>query len=61
MCQKAIHMMEDDGDFSDNEQANIMALFATNTGVAKAYISSRKQSTRTAFIRRMLSAPDDDD
>ncbi|KAJ6527228.1 hypothetical protein DFH09DRAFT_1328195 [Mycena vulgaris] len=56
VCERVIHMMEDDGDFSDNEQAEVMALFAENSGVAKAYVSSRKKATRTTFARRMLTA-----
>lgn len=47
-------MMEDDGDFSEDEEVSIMAIFAKDLSIARVYSASRKQSRRTAFMRRLL-------
>jgi hypothetical protein len=52
--KRAIRLMEDDGEFSDNEEVDIMRLFMKDTAVAQTYIGSRKKITRTAFIRSIL-------
>ncbi|KAJ7652320.1 hypothetical protein B0H17DRAFT_1147402 [Mycena rosella] len=59
VCERAIHMLEDDGDFSDEEEAQVMELFAEKSGIAKAFISSRKKALVQHFICRMLAAADD--
>ncbi|KAJ7020363.1 hypothetical protein C8F04DRAFT_1318418, partial [Mycena alexandri] len=54
VCKKAIQLMEDDGDFSENEGANIMMLFVEKTAYASAYLAARNKERRTAFLTRLL-------
>ncbi|KAJ7036435.1 hypothetical protein C8F04DRAFT_1258001 [Mycena alexandri] len=56
--KRAIRLMEDDSDFSDNEEVDVMRLFTKDTAVAQTYIRSRKKSTRTAFICSILAEND---
>ncbi|KAJ7763295.1 hypothetical protein B0H16DRAFT_1883690 [Mycena metata] len=56
--KRAIRLMEDDAEFSDNEEVAVMRLFTKDTAVAQAYIGSRKKTTRTAFIRSILEEND---
>jgi hypothetical protein len=56
--KRAIRQMEDDGDFSDNEEVNVMRLFMKDTAVAQTYIGSRKKTSRTAFMRSILEDGD---
>jgi hypothetical protein len=53
--KRAIRLMEDDVEFSDNEEVDVMRLFTKDTAVAQAYIGSRKKTTRTAFIHSILA------
>ncbi|KAF7358753.1 MYB transcription factor 08 [Mycena sanguinolenta] len=55
--RRAIKQMEDDAEFSEEEQVNIMRLFTRDTAVAQTYIASSKKHTRVAFICSVL---DDD-
>jgi hypothetical protein len=55
--RKAIKVLEDDGDFSENDEVKIMRIFTKDTAVAQTYIGVSKQSKRTKFIRSVL---DDD-
>ncbi|KAJ7223788.1 hypothetical protein C8J57DRAFT_1535928 [Mycena rebaudengoi] len=52
--RQAIRMMEEDGEFSDEEEVDIMCLFSKDTALAQTYIGSSKKTTRTAFIRSVL-------
>ena len=56
VCAQAIQLMEDDGDFSENEGANVMMLFVEKSAYAKAYVTLRVKERRTAFINRMLQS-----
>ncbi|KAJ7734820.1 hypothetical protein B0H16DRAFT_1467373 [Mycena metata] len=58
VCKKAIQLMEDDGDFSENEGANIMMLFVEKTAYASAYLAARNKERRTAFLTRLLRVDD---
>ncbi|KAJ7466259.1 hypothetical protein B0H11DRAFT_2284693 [Mycena galericulata] len=52
--QRAIKLMEEDADFSENEEVTVMRLFTKDTAVAQTYIAASKKSMRTAFIRSVL-------
>ncbi|KAJ7659059.1 hypothetical protein DFH06DRAFT_1406054 [Mycena polygramma] len=52
--RSAIRLMEDDGEFSENEEVAVMRLFTKDTAVAQTYIGSRKKTSRTNFIRSIL-------
>jgi hypothetical protein len=52
--QRAIKLMEEDGEFSDNEEVHVMRLFTKDTAVAQTFIGASKKSRRTAFIRSIL-------
>ncbi|KAJ7703618.1 hypothetical protein B0H17DRAFT_1127233 [Mycena rosella] len=52
--QRAIKMMEEDDEFSDGEEVNVMRLFSRDTAIAQTYIGSSKRTTRTAFICSIL-------
>ncbi|KAJ7078253.1 hypothetical protein C8R44DRAFT_910487 [Mycena epipterygia] len=52
--EKAIHLMEEDNDFSQNEAVKVMRIIAKDTAVAQTYIASSKQERRTAFLRSLL-------
>ncbi|KAJ7816476.1 hypothetical protein B0H13DRAFT_2460060 [Mycena leptocephala] len=56
---RAIQLMEDDGDFSENEGANVMMLFVEKSSYAKAFVAVRSRERRTAFIHRALQASED--
>jgi hypothetical protein len=61
VCRKAIQLIEDDGDFSENEGANVVIMFVRKSAYATAFIAARDKKRRTAFIHRMLATPEDDD
>ncbi|KAJ6510775.1 hypothetical protein C8R45DRAFT_1207633 [Mycena sanguinolenta] len=55
---RAVKQMEDDGDFSDDDGANIMMLFSereAGTSMAQTYLASSKKDRRTAFLQRCLA------
>ena len=54
-CGAAIHMLEEDGDLSDNEQVAAIRLFSCKTSVADSYLSIKKKSTRTLFIQSEIA------
>ena len=49
-CNKAIALLEDDGDFSDEEEVEVMGLFAGNMAVADTFLSIHKKNVCTTFI-----------
>jgi hypothetical protein len=51
---RAIKMMEEDNDFSENEEPLVMRLFVKDIAIAQTYIAATKKSCRTAFIRSFL-------
>lgn len=50
----AIKVVEDTEDLSDMEMVEVVEMFRESTGTADAYLSIRKQSTRTAYLNRAL-------
>jgi hypothetical protein len=52
--QQAIQLLEDDGDFSDNEQVHVMGLFADNMAIADTFMHIGKKNVRTTFIRSKI-------
>ena len=58
-CRKAaIQMMEDDGDFSDNDQVRIIHLFASKSEAADSFLSICKKRICTAYIQSELASVD---
>lgn len=53
--QAAIHLMEDDGEFSEDEEVLAIQLFTRDSASADSYLGIRKKSTRTKFIRSQLA------
>ena len=54
----AIQLLEDDGEFSDDEQVRIISLFASKSEAADSFLSIRKKRIRTAYIQSELTATD---
>jgi hypothetical protein len=55
---RAVKQMEDDGDFSDDESANIMMLFSerdAGTAMAQTYLASTQPDKCTRFLRHCLA------
>lgn len=50
----AIHLLEDDGDFSDYEQVEVIQLFKKSIDTADTFLAISKQEVRTKFIRAEL-------
>jgi hypothetical protein len=59
--RRVIQLMEDDGDFSENEGANVMMMFVSKSAYATAFIAARNKKRCTAFIHRILASAEDDD
>jgi hypothetical protein len=55
---KAIALLEDDGDFSDNKEVKVMGLFAGNMAVADTFLGIHKQKLCTSFIRSQFRDQD---
>jgi hypothetical protein len=55
---KAIALLEDDGDFSDDEEVKVMGLFVENMAIADTFLGIRKQKVRTTFIRSQFPDPE---
>ena len=53
--RQAIQLLEDDGDFSDNEQVHVMGLFADNMAIADTFMHIRKKNVHTTFIHSKIS------
>ena len=53
-CTQTIHIMEDDGEFSENEQISIIELFEDKPHTAATYASIWNKSTRTSYIQHAL-------
>jgi hypothetical protein len=51
---RAVKQMEEDGDFSGDEGANIMMLFKDDSAIAQIYLASTKKERRTAFLENCL-------
>ena len=51
---KAINLVDDDGEFSDNEQAHVMVLFSRDIAIADTFTGIKSKSIRTAFIRAQM-------
>lgn len=54
----AIQLMEDDGDFSNNDQVRIIRLFASKSEAADSFLSICKKRIRTAYIQSELTSVD---
>jgi hypothetical protein len=54
----AIQLLEDDGEFSDDEQVRIISLFASKSEAADSFLSIRKKRIRTAYIQSELTTID---
>ena len=54
----AIQLMEDDGDFSDDDQVRIIRLFASKSEAADSFLSIRKKRIRTAYVKSELASTD---
>ncbi|KAJ7452560.1 hypothetical protein FB451DRAFT_1145210 [Mycena latifolia] len=52
--ERAVKQLEDDGDFSEDDGADIMILFTDNSAIAQTYLASDKKDRRTAFLARSL-------
>lgn len=52
--ERAVKQMEDDGDFSGDEETNIMMLFTEDTAVAQTYLAASQKDRRTKFLQRCL-------
>lgn len=52
--QAAIHVIEDDGDLSDNEQIQIFRVIRKDTAFADTLLSIHKKDDRTQFIKSEL-------
>lgn len=50
----AIKVVEDTEELSDSEMVDVVEMFRERTGVADAYLSIRKKSTRTAYLNKAL-------
>ncbi|CAK5275035.1 unnamed protein product [Mycena citricolor] len=50
----AMEVMQDDNDFSSEEESNMILLISkdTNGAISQVYTSTRKKKTRTAFLRK---------
>ncbi|KAJ7462980.1 hypothetical protein FB451DRAFT_1266486 [Mycena latifolia] len=49
-----VKQLEDDGDFSEDDGADIMILFTDDSAIAQTYLASDKKDRRTAFLARSL-------
>jgi hypothetical protein len=52
---KAIDLVLEDDEFSENEQGEIMVLFAEDVGFADTYVAIPRKSLRTSFIQSKLA------
>jgi len=50
----AIHLLEEDGDLSDNEQVQAIHLFSRRTAAADSYLAIKKKAIRTLYIQSEL-------
>lgn len=50
----AIKVVEDTEELSDSDMVDVVEMFRERTGVADAYLSIRKKSTRTAYLNKAL-------
>lgn len=50
----AIHLLEEDGDLSDNEEVQAIRLFSRRTAVADSYLAIKKKATRTRYVQLEL-------
>ena len=50
----AIKLVEDMEELSDTEVVDVVEMFRENTGIADAYLSLRKKTTRTAYLNKAL-------
>ncbi|KAF8171127.1 Myb/SANT-like DNA-binding domain-containing protein [Pholiota molesta] len=53
--QKALHLVEDDAEYSSDEEDRIISLFSDNMIVADTYSGIRKKSKRVKFVRDRLA------
>ncbi|EKM53830.1 uncharacterized protein PHACADRAFT_186382 [Phanerochaete carnosa HHB-10118-sp] len=52
---KAIHLMEDDNEYSDSEQVAIIELFERSPAVVDSFLAISKKHTRILYVRHALS------
>jgi hypothetical protein len=58
-CRKAtIQLMEDDGDFSDDDQVRIIHLFASKSKAVDSFLSICKKRICTAYVKSELASID---
>jgi len=55
ITKRAIQMMDEDNEFSSDEEPAVMRLFTKEVDVARTYINDPKKSRRTTFVRSILA------
>jgi hypothetical protein len=53
--QKALHLVEDDAEYSSDEEDRIISLFSDNMIIADTYSGIRKKSKQVKFVRDRLA------
>lgn len=53
-CERAINILEDDNEVSDNEMVEIIGLFTEKPAVATAYAAIKTKGRRTRYAQTML-------
>ncbi|KAG6847438.1 hypothetical protein H0H93_008101 [Arthromyces matolae] len=58
--RQAIHLIEDDGDLSDDEQIKVIKIIRRDTSFADTILAIRKAESRTRYIKSELYPLDED-
>ncbi|KAK7017748.1 hypothetical protein R3P38DRAFT_3320499 [Favolaschia claudopus] len=58
MRQAAVKMMQDDGEFSSDEESTVMLLLSRDkdASISSTFLAAEPKSRRTAFLRKVLAA-----
>jgi hypothetical protein len=62
MRQAAVHRLQEDGDFSSDEESSVMLLFSRDkdASISSTFLAAEPKSRRTAFLRKVLAADERD-
>lgn len=52
---RAITLVQEDDDMSQNETTNVIAVFATHTSIADAFCAIKDKDARTSFAQKMAT------
>jgi hypothetical protein len=62
MRQAAVHRLQEDSDFSSDEESSIMLLFSRDkdVSISSTFLAAEPKSRWTAFLRKVLTADEKD-